>query len=84
MYAIRSYYVNEKGLVQDALLIYNHAFELTQRPGAGRDVVFKTIILDDVERLLSKTDPEEIQRFSRIKNLSIPQDLFDYWRNNFV
>lgn len=71
--------LNEKGLVRDALLIYNHAFELTQRPGAGRDVVFKTIILDDVERLLSKTDPEEIQRFSRIKNLSIPQDLFDYW-----
>lgn len=71
--------LGEKGAVQDALLIYNHAFDLTQRPGAGHDVVFKTIILDDVERLLSKTDAEEIQKFSGIKNLSIPQYLFDYW-----
>ncbi len=71
--------LSDQGVVQDALLIYNHAFDLTQRPGAGHEVVFKTIILDDVERLLSKTDPEEIQKFSRIKNLSIPQYLFDYW-----
>jgi len=71
--------LGEKDAVQDALLIYNHAFDLTQRPGAGHDVVFKTIILDDVERLLSKTDAEEIQKFSGIKNLSIPQYLFDYW-----
>lgn len=77
--------LNDQGLIQDALLIYNHAFALTQRPGAGHDVVFKTIILDDVGRLLSKADPEEIQKFSGIKNLSIPQDLFDYWAGyNFV
>lgn len=67
------------GAVQDALLLYNHAFDLTQRPGGGHDAVFKTIVLDDVEKVLSKIDPEEIQKFSRIKNLSIPQDLFDYW-----
>ncbi len=71
--------LSDQGAVQDALLIYNHAFDLTQRPGAGHDVVFKTIILDDVERLLSKINPEEIQKFSSIKNLSIPQYLFDYW-----
>jgi len=71
--------LGDQGAVQDALLLYNHAFALTQRPGAGHDVVFKTIILDDVENFLSKIDPEEIQRFSRIKHLSIPQDLFDYW-----
>ncbi|MGD9826606.1 MAG: penicillin-binding protein activator, partial [Desulfobacter sp.] len=71
--------LSDQGFAQDALLIYNHAFDLTQRPGAGHDAVFKTIILDHVERLLSKTDAEEIQKFSGIKNLSIPQDLFDYW-----
>ncbi|PIE62107.1 MAG: penicillin-binding protein activator [Desulfobacter postgatei] len=71
--------LRDQGVVQDALLIYNHAFELTQRPGAGHDVVFKTTILVDVERLLSKTDLEEIQAFSGIRNLSIPQYLFDYW-----
>jgi len=71
--------LSDQGAVQDALLIYNHALDLTQRPGAGHDVVFKTIILDDVERLLSKIGPEEIQKFSGIKNLSIPQYLFDYW-----
>ena len=71
--------LSDQGAVQDALLIYNHAFDLTQRPGAGHDVVFKTIILDDIERLLSKTDPEEIQKFSGIKHLSIPHHLFTYW-----
>ncbi|WP_245568912.1 penicillin-binding protein activator [Desulfobacter curvatus] len=71
--------LSDQGAVQDALLLYNHAFDLAQRPGAGHDAVFKTIILDDVEKFLSKIDPEEIQKFSRIKNLSIPPDLFDYW-----
>lgn len=71
--------LSDQGFAQDALLIYNHAFDLTQRPGAGHDAVFKTIILDHVERLLSKTDPQEIQKFSGIKNISIPRDLFDYW-----
>ena len=71
--------LSNQGAAQDALLLYNHAFDLIQEPGAGHDVVFKTILLDNVERLLSKTAPEEIQKFSRIKNLSIPQYLFDYW-----
>ena len=71
--------LSDQGAVQDALIIYNHAFGLTQRPGAGNDAEFKTTILDDVGRLLSKMDPQEIQKFSSIKNLSLPQDLFDYW-----
>ncbi|NDY71639.1 penicillin-binding protein activator [Desulfobacter hydrogenophilus] len=71
--------LSDQGVVQDALLLYNHAFNLTQRPGAGHDAVFKTIILDDIEKNLSKIEPEEIQKFSRIKHLSIPQDIFDYW-----
>ncbi|WP_320045091.1 penicillin-binding protein activator [uncultured Desulfobacter sp.] len=71
--------LSDQNAVQDALLIYNHALGLVQRPGAGHDAVFKKIILDDVENLLSKIDPEEIEKFSRITNLSIPQDLFDYW-----
>lgn len=71
--------LGDQGAVQDALLIYNHALSLAQRPGAANDAAFKTVILDDVENLLSKIDPEEIEKFSRIKNLSIPQDYFDYW-----
>nr|WP_319493563.1 penicillin-binding protein activator [uncultured Desulfobacter sp.] len=71
--------LSDQGAVQDALIIYNHAFGLAQSPGGGDDADFKTTILDDVERLLSKIDPQEIQKFSRIKNLSLPQDLFDYW-----
>lgn len=71
--------LSDQGAVQDALLIYNHAFNLTQRPRSGHDGAFKSIILNDVERLLSKTAPEEIQKFSSIKNLSIPPDIFDYW-----
>ena len=71
--------LREQGAVQDALLIYNYAFNLTQRPEAGQNIYFKKIILDDVERLLSKTDPVEIQRFSAIKNLSIPLDILNYW-----
>lgn len=71
--------LSEQEAAQDALLIYNHAFALAQKPEAGRDAVFKTIILNDVEKVLSKIKPEEIQEFSRIKNLSIPLDLFDYW-----
>jgi ABC-type branched-subunit amino acid transport system substrate-binding protein len=71
--------LSDQGAVQDALIIYNYAFGLTQKPGAGHDADFKTTILDDVERLLSKMDPKEIQAFSSIKNLSLPRDLFDYW-----
>ena len=71
--------LSAQGTAQDALMIYNHAYLLAQRPDAGHDAVFKTIILDDVERLLSKTEPEEIQRFSTIKDLCIPGDVFDYW-----
>ncbi|WP_035239983.1 penicillin-binding protein activator [Desulfobacter vibrioformis] len=70
---------SDQGFAQEALLMYSHALDLVQRSGAGGDAVFKTMILDDVETLLSKTDPEEIQRFSGITNISIPQDLFDYW-----
>ncbi|MCG8553622.1 MAG: penicillin-binding protein activator [Desulfobacterales bacterium] len=71
--------LSDRGAVQDALLIYNHALGLIQRPGGSPDGAFKTTILDDVENLLSKIDPEEIEKFSRIKNLSLPRDLFDYW-----
>ena len=71
--------LSDQGNVQDALIIYNHAFGLAQRPGAGNDANLKTTILDDVERLLSKVPPQEIQKFSRIKNFSLPRDLFDYW-----
>jgi len=71
--------LRDQGAVQDALLIYNHAFDLSQRSGAGHDGVFKGIILDHVEKLLSTTDPREIQSFSGINNLSLPRDLFDYW-----
>jgi len=71
--------LGDQGAVQDALIIYNYAFGLIQQPGAGHDAVFKTTILDDVEKILLKTDPQEIQKFSRIKNLSLPRDLFDYW-----
>jgi ABC-type branched-subunit amino acid transport system substrate-binding protein len=71
--------LSEQGAVQDALIIYNYAFGVIQQTGADHDDVFKTTILDDVERILSKMGPEEIQKFSRIKNLSLPRDLFDYW-----
>ena len=71
--------LREQGAVQDALVIYNHAFNLTQKLETGQHTYFKKIILDDIERLLSKTDPVEIQRFSQIKNLSIPRDILDYW-----
>ncbi|WP_321492860.1 penicillin-binding protein activator [uncultured Desulfobacter sp.] len=71
--------LSDQGAVEDALLIYNHAYGLTQRPEAGHDAVFRSAILDDVERLLSTTDPQEIQKFSNIKKLSIPRDIFDYW-----
>lgn len=71
--------LSNQGAVQDALIIYNHAFGLTQRPDAGHDPVFKTTILDDVEKTLSKMDPVGIQQFSKNKNLSLPRELFDYW-----
>ena len=40
--------LSDQGAVQDALIIYNYAFGLTQKPGAGHDADFKTTILDDV------------------------------------
>jgi len=71
--------LSEQGAVQDALVIYNYAFNLTQKLQTGQYIYFKKIILDEIERLLSKTDPVEIRKFSDIKNLSIPQDILDYW-----
>ncbi|MGD9686664.1 MAG: ABC transporter substrate-binding protein, partial [Desulfobacter sp.] len=71
--------LSEQGAVQDALVIYNYAFNLTQKLETGQYIYFKKIILDEIERLLSKTDPVEIRKFSDIKNLSIPRDILDYW-----
>ena len=73
--------LKEQGAVQDALLIYNHAFNLTQKLETGQNIYFKKIVLEDIERLLSKTNPVVIQRFSQIKNISIPRDILDYWED---
>ncbi len=70
----------EQGAVADALLIYNHALNLVEKPDAGPDASYnKDIIMNQVEGLLCKADPEDIKKFSEIKNLTIPRDLFDYW-----
>ena len=71
--------LSSQGLVLDALLIYNHALNLAEKPDAGTDAAYKETILKDVDGLLSKTAPEDIKKFADIKNLTIPGGVFDYW-----
>lgn len=57
---------------QDALLVYNQVLSLTEPQD-------REVILSDIEKTLAQTDPQIIEEFTRIKNLSIPQPLLHFW-----
>ncbi|WDP88682.1 MAG: penicillin-binding protein activator [Desulfobacter sp.] len=68
----------QEGHYQDALLVYNQALDAAVRQGEGAESD-REMILGRIEAVLSQTPPADIQSFSRIKNLSIPEDIFLYW-----
>lgn len=57
---------------QDALLVYNQVLALT-------DEKQKPDVIKKIESVLLKTPAENIEYFSEIKNLTIPESLLRYW-----
>ncbi len=66
------------GNYQDALLIYNQALDEAVRMGQPGDTDRQNI-MTRIEGVLSLTPPADIERFSAIKNLSVPPALFLFW-----
>ncbi|WDP86375.1 MAG: penicillin-binding protein activator [Desulfobacter sp.] len=63
---------------QDALLVYNQALAKVVEQGRASEATQKKII-EKIEEVLAQAPPRIIQEFSEIKNLTIPQPLFQYW-----
>ncbi len=61
---------------QDALFVYNQALALADPIERKKD---REIILSGIEKVLAKTDPQVIEEFIQIKNLSVPNALLLYW-----
>lgn len=57
---------------QDALLVYNQVLSLAEPQN-------RETILSDIEKVLAQTDPQILEEFTQIKNLSIPKPLLYFW-----
>ncbi len=61
---------------QDALFLYNQAFAHAQDQSNDKA---ESILIADIESLLSQTPARDIQEFIEIKNINIPRSLLLYW-----
>lgn len=63
---------SSQGNNQGALFVYNQALAIAKQGDREK-------ILTGIEKVLTKTDPQIIEEFIQIKNLSIPRSLLLYW-----
>jgi len=61
---------------QDALFIYNQALAHAEAQSNKKE---KTVLMAEIESLLSETPVQVIQEFIEIKNINIPRSLLLYW-----
>ncbi|MCP4672655.1 MAG: ABC transporter substrate-binding protein, partial [Desulfobacula sp.] len=61
---------------QDALFVYNQALAHAQDQSDEKEA---SILIADIESLLSQTPARNIQEFIEIKNINIPRSLLLYW-----